>query len=172
MMPLVDISGRRFGRITVSHRERRNGRFVWVAKCDCGGLAAASGSDIRSGKVRSCGCLNQEKRIERNTKHGMARRGKRHPLYERWCGMLARCADEKDGLYGGRGIRVCERWRKSFAAFLCDVGMPPTPRHTLDRVDNEGDYEPGNVRWATPSQQAMNRRPKRWIKRQRADGPT
>jgi lambda repressor-like predicted transcriptional regulator len=97
-----------------------------------------------------------------NLKHGHASRSNGfHPLYHTWGAMKARCyrrtATNYEG-YGGRGVRICERWRTDFAAFLEDVGERPTSRHSLERKDNEGDYEPGNVRWATATEQARNRR--------------
>lgn len=84
----------------------------------------------------------------------------------RWLGMIGRCEDPKNKafhLYGGRGIAVCERWRSSFANFLADVGTPPTPQHTIDRIDNDGNYEPDNVRWATMAEQNRNRRSNRLL---------
>lgn len=95
--------------------------------------------------------------------HGHTRQGSRHPLYERWSGMWARCTNPHSQAfrhYGARGITVCERWR-DFPAFAEDMGLPPSPRHSLDRIDNDGHYEPGNVRWATSKEQTANRRLKR-----------
>lgn len=93
--------------------------------------------------------------------HGHNTRARRSPEYTAWNFMIGRCyrpRNHRYAWYGGRGIRVCDRWRTSFEAFLADVGPRPTPRHSLDRIDNDGDYEPGNVRWATSFEQSRNRR--------------
>lgn len=93
--------------------------------------------------------------------HGGCRGGKRHPLYHTWLCMVRRCTKRSEPAfenYGGRGITICDRWRKSFAAFCADVGEKPSPDHTLDRIDNNGNYEPGNVRWATRVVQNRNSR--------------
>ncbi len=177
MSPPRDIAGQRFGRLVVTGLGEPTpaGRRRWRCACDCGGTAVAGGCDLAAGKVVSCGCAKRERAsglnaqfqhlaVKARTKHGLATRKNPHPLFSTWCGMVQRCTDphhENYPDYGGRGISVCDRWRNDFAAFVADVGPKPTPRHTLDRVRNGGNYEPGNVRWATPVEQANNRRPRR-----------
>lgn len=142
----------------------------WRYRCACGVFVNKRRREVEHGKVLSCGCLNREKRLARNTRHGGAARGKQHPLYAIWQQMIKRCGNPRDRSwrwYGARGIKVCARWRGSFEAFLTDVGERPPgrngsrPLYTLDRINNDGDYEPGNVRWATESEQSRNRR-SRW----------
>lgn len=100
-------------------------------------------------------------------KHGYAYQDRPRPnIYRRWQHMIQRCHNPNDRdypKYGGRGISVCDRWRNSFPDFLEDMGLPPSDKHTLDRIDNNGNYEPDNVRWATPSQQINNRRNTRYL---------
>jgi hypothetical protein len=99
-------------------------------------------------------------------KHGDNRRGKRTREYEIWAGMRKRCYNQRDKLYpyyGGRGIRMCDSWYDSYIAFLSDMGRSPSPKHSLDRIDNDGNYEPGNVRWATRSEQMLNTRRNRLV---------
>jgi hypothetical protein len=163
----VDISGQQFGRLTALEPagKYRNGAIIWLCQCDCGTPTRVSGSVLRSGAQRSCGCLRKETsaRVGRAARrHGHCVGGKSTPEYNSWRAMLARCylpTHRYYWRYGGCGIRVCERWRVSFAAFLADMGPRP-PGCTLDRLNNKRGYEPGSVRWATLSEQNKNRR--RW----------
>lgn len=156
-----DLRGQRFGRLTIMVRSdsRPNGRTRWKCRCICGVTVVVAQESLKNGDSRSCGCLRSEVSSDRLRKHGEAAR--RSPEYVAWQSMLARCyrtasSSYKD--YGGRGIKVCKRWRNSFENFLADVGRKPSPKHTLEREDNDSDYCPSNVIWATRKQQASNRR--------------
>lgn len=154
--------GQRFGRLLVaSFAGSRNGKREWLCRCDCGQERIVRTQDLRTSNQRSCGCLAREKLVQRSTTHGAAHRNAETPEYRAWMSMMTRCFNPrrrewKD--YGGRGITVCDRWRHDFSTFLSDVGLKPSPRHQLDRIDNDGHYEPRNVRWASPLEQARNQR--------------
>lgn len=153
--------GKRFSRLTVLGFDNGHGsKAKTICHCDCGNETSVLVYHLKDGKTKSCGCLQREVSIKRLTKHGHASRGQRTPEYQCWTGMLRRCENQlhpsyKD--YGGRGITVCGRWH-TFELFLADVGKRPSSKHSLDRINNDGNYEPSNCRWATKQEQVDNRR--------------
>ena len=160
-----DLTGQRFGRWAVlAEAEARNGKRRWVVRCDCGAERVSFERPLVVGESQSCGCLRREL-LAAPRKHGATTGGQTAPEYHSWRCMIARCYYSKDRYfdnYGGRGITVCDRWRLSYAAFREDMGQRP-PGCTLDRVNVDGPYEPGNCRWATPREQGIHRTDNRMI---------
>jgi hypothetical protein len=167
-MRLIDLTGKTFARLTVVGLapERQNGQAVWECLCECGKRTFVLSDLLRKGRTKSCGCW----RVEHGRRHGSTvqlrhghARGSGSPLYQTWANMLSRCRDSNNDNfrnYGARGITVCERWL-TFENFLADVGERPSRKHSIDRVNVEGNYEPANVRWATRKEQARNMRSNR-----------
>lgn len=168
--PRIDLVGQVHGRLTVvSFNGRVNGRPTWFCRCSCGLQKVAVGHDLVSGRVKSCGCLQAEVRVASHTRHGANRKGARWPEWGAWQQMIGRCHRPRStrfAYYGGRGITVCDRWRfgegdlTAFECFIADLGRRPRPDLSIDRIDNDGNYEPGNCRWATRAQQRANQRPR------------
>ena len=160
--PRCPIVGDRFGllvvlRIVPGGRYRRA-----VVTCDCGAARSVRVGHLNSGATQSCGCQGRARALASRTKH----RGAGTPEYHAWNGMKQRCMNQRNKAwahYGGRGIVVCAEWLDDFAAFLGHIGPRPSPLHSVDRIDFRGNYEPGNVRWATADVQSQNRRTTRFV---------
>ena len=164
MPKLVDITGVRFGRITVVERSERKSanHRLWRCRCDCGRETYVQGPMLKTGRTTSCGCAKGRLVSDKVTAHGHAR-GQGTPEYRSLRSAITRCHNKNAAnwnRYGGRGITVCDEWRRDFSLFLAEVGPRPAGT-TLDRIDSEGDYAPGNCRWATPKDQANNRKKQR-----------
>lgn len=155
-----DLAGMIFGRLYVVGKsdQRQHRRVVWECICECGATAYVPTGSLTSGNTASCGC-RQRKGKPKHSMHGT-------PEYNSWCQMRYRCYRQSRPdfrHYGGRGIVVCDRWRESFQAFFDDMGRRPSPRHSLDRIDCDGDYCPSNCRWSTQREQTRNQRRTHWI---------
>lgn len=174
MSRYLDLTNRRFARLIVVKLDRLSGigkrrRAYWNCRCDCGNEKSIRTDGLTSGVIQSCGCLGIERRTAASAlitvTHGMTR-GKRgsncRPAeYRAWSAMKNRCRNPNTARYedwGGRGITVCDRWRDSFVNFYADLGPRPGPGYSIDRIKNDGNYEPGNCRWADPKTQRANRR--------------
>lgn len=153
-----DITGQVFSRVTVlSYAEYKAGCAWWLCRCTCGKELTISGAAMRNGRTRSCGCLQRDRTVQRCTTHDMYK----SPEYSSWRAMVERCTNPSHRAYrnyGERGITVDKRWLDSFAAFYADVGARPSPKHTLDRINNAKGYTKGNCRWATRKEQQWNMR--------------
>ena len=154
-----NLAGKTFGRLKVIKqvKERKNKQIYWECQCVCGQTAIIRGNRLSSGITKSCGCLAKEITKKRSITHNMSYTSE----YAIWASMIHRCTNSNNRAfknYGGRGITVCDDWRHDFMAFYNHVGKRPSPKHSIDRIDNDGNYEPGNVRWTTEQKQHNNTR--------------
>lgn len=158
-----DFTGQRFGHVEVLSYAGPSvySTPLWNVKCACGRVWVTWSAPLRRG-IKSCGKVGCSYNPSRS--HGHCTRRGLSPEYRAWRSMKQRCGQPRQKAfpnYGGRGISVCERWLESFENFLADMGPKPSPQHSIDRIDNDGDYEPSNCRWATGSEQRRNQRPRR-----------
>jgi hypothetical protein len=154
-----NLTGQKFGRLTAIRPVRRhNGHIDWLCKCSCpdGKIKEVLDSNLKSGNTQSCGCLHRERDSEAHTTHDKSKTSE----YRIWSGMKQRCNNPKNKdfkYYGALGILVCDRWLESFENFYHDMGPRPSDKHSIDRINSDGNYEPKNCRWATPIVQANNK---------------
>lgn len=162
MIPSSDISNQKFGKLTAIFRAKNHTKGhhkYWKCKCDCGNEKVIRANHLISGLTLGCGCDRYEKVSDKNKKHGHSSGKKWSPIYVSWAAMIRRCSSPKSNRwhrYGGRGISVCEQW-KTFQGFLNDMGKTWERGLSIDRIDNDGNYEPLNCKWSSPKEQANNR---------------
>ncbi len=160
----LNLTGQTFGRFTVGEKSKSDDSgSCWVCRCSCGTEKIIRASHLQSGRVVSCGCFRKEQVLKAHTKHGDASAGNKAPEYFVWRNMIYRVTIPvsqyyKD--YGGRGITICDEWlgKHGYENFIKVMGRKPTLKHSLDRINNDGNYEPSNCRWATASEQGRNKR--------------
>lgn len=154
----LELTGKRFGWLTVISRvDNKGAHTAWKCICDCGNETICLGINLKKGNTKSCGCLKKT----HNLKHGHCIKGKTSKIYAVWANMISRCTNKNDkaySYYGGRGIKVCDRWHKSFENFLEDMMSTYQEGLTLERINVDGNYEPDNCNWITREAQMHNRR--------------
>lgn len=151
-----DLTGLKFGRLTVLARRNSNHPATWMCQCVCGNIKVFLGGNLTNGYTKSCGCLHKERASEANVKHGLCRT----PEYMVWAGMLQRCNNPNAPhyeCYGGRGIKVCKEWTQ-FEKFLRDMGKRPSSKHSINRINNDLGYGKSNCIWSTRKEQMRNKR--------------
>ncbi len=160
-----DLTNQRFDRLIVISEAGRNAHrsVCWLCLCDCGNSKITTTSNLKKGNTKSCGCLQHEGRSKAAFRHGMSHT----PEHMAWMSMMERCDNPTHPSYehyGAKGVTVCDRWRNSFEAFFADMGSRPPDKSSIDRhPDRDGNYEPGNCRWANSTEQNRNRRTSRFI---------
>jgi hypothetical protein len=160
----IDLTKRTFGQLLVMKRAPNDasGNTCWECQCSCGNIVTIVTYSLKNGNTKSCGCLRNKITGNKFRTHGMTGTSE-HNI---WRNMLTRCTNPDTPAfknYGGRGITICDEWKNDFMAFYNYIGPRPYPNYTVDRIDNDGNYEPGNVRWATRYEQANNSRNNRRI---------
>jgi hypothetical protein len=162
-MKSEDLTGLKFGRLTAISKvdpivRSNRKRTAWLCKCDCGNVIQTLAESLKDGNTKSCGCIQKDGTLKKNYSHGESRRITHE--YKSWQKMKSRCyckTDAKYPRYGARGIVVCDRWLGSYESFLKDMGRRPESKWSIGRINNDGNYEPGNCRWETRSEQAQNK---------------
>lgn len=170
--PLIDMAGKKYGELTVKEFAGKfKGHKYWKCICSCGEQTVVEGGNLRNGNTRSCGHIHIETIKKTSRKHGDTVGRSPAPEYVTWISMKARCYNLKNKEYknyGGRGIKICDRWlngdgkKSGYECFLLDMGRRPE-HHSIDRIDNNGDYEPANCQWASNVTQALNKRNNRYV---------
>jgi len=156
-MRALDLTGQRFNRLIALRQTSKSnsGKLKWLCQCDCGNTVEAISSNLKGGQTNSCGCYHKEQTSKAKQTHGQSKT----PDYKIWKTMTQRCFNSKQAMYkhyGGKGILVCDKWL-TFENFIADMGPRPSTKHSIERRNNDGNYEPSNCYWTTSKEQANNR---------------
>jgi hypothetical protein len=171
-MKNVDLVGNKYGRLVVKERyeDSIDGRGYkgrrWLCICECGNILPVLENSLKTKNTKSCGCIKKESELNPNYKHGEAKKFQESKEYNTWQRIKGRCyckTNAKYYAYGERGIKMCDRWLNSFENFLSDMGRCPKDKYSIDRINNDGNYEPGNCKWSTIKEQAQNTRTNLYI---------